>query len=91
MDFGDAIRELKQGRAVARDGWNGKNMHLYLEEDLSFTIGAGVFKGHRRILEPCVVMFTAQGKHQPGWLASQADMLAEDWRVVDLAGREEEG
>lgn len=33
--------------------------------------------------EPCVVMYTAQGKHQPGWLASQADILSEDWITID--------
>lgn len=70
MDFGDAIRALKQGRCVARRGWAGKNMRLYLDTD---THG----------YEPCIVMFTAQGKHQPGWLASQPDMLADDWEIVE--------
>jgi hypothetical protein len=82
FDFGTAIRELKAGRWVAREGWNGKDMHLYLEEHLSFAVSGGVFKGHERHYEPVIVMFTAQGKHQPGWLASQADMLADDWAVV---------
>lgn len=82
MDFGEAIRALKQGRGVCREGWNGRNMHLYLEDMLSHTVGAGAHKGHVRKYEPTIVMFTAQGLHQPGWLASQADMLAEDWQIV---------
>lgn len=81
--FGEAIQALNDGQAVAREGWNGKNMHLYLEKDLSVEVRAGAFKGAVRKYEPFIVMFTAQGKHQPGWLASQADMLATDWQVVD--------
>lgn len=84
MDFGSALSLLKSGRLIAREGWNGKGMHLYLEEDLSFTmkhadVRGRVTAGTIRYYEPCIVMFTAQGKHQPGWLASQADMLADDW------------
>ena len=83
MNFGQAVEALKAGKMVQRSGWNGKGMHLYLEDQLSYTIGAGVFKGDRREYQPCIVMFTAQQQHQPGWLASQADILAEDWQVVD--------
>lgn len=86
FDFGEAIRKLKSGHMLRRAGWNGKNMHIYLEQHLSVAIKAGVYKGAVREYEPVVVMFTAQGKHQPGWLASQADMLAEDWEVVQPGG-----
>lgn len=82
MNFGEAIEAMKKGALVARDGWNGKNMYIYLEDMFSFPVRAGVFKGSVRKYEPVIVMFTAQGTHQPGWLASQADMLAEDWSVV---------
>lgn len=57
-------------------------MHLYLEEAHTFTIRGGALKGQVRTHEAHIVMFTAHGMHQPGWLASQADMLAEDWMVV---------
>jgi len=83
MKFGEAIEALKQGKSVARAGWNGKDMHLYLEDMFVFPIGEGAFKGQKRTYEPCICMFTAQGKHQPGWLASQADMLAEDWLITE--------
>lgn len=65
-NFGEAIAHLKAGGAVARKGWNGKGMYLYLE---SKRIG----------FEPCICMFNAEGKNQPGWVASQPDMLSEDW------------
>jgi len=84
MNFGDAITLMKAGRCVAREGWNGKGMHIYLEDMLPYTAKTGAYKGVVRRYEPCIVMFTAQGKHQPGWLASQADILAEDWMEVQL-------
>jgi len=76
MNFGDAIAALKKGEMVRRAGWNGK-MHLYLEDGFTMPIRGGVYK------EPVIVLFTAQQEHQPGWLASQADMLADDWQRVD--------
>jgi len=81
--FGWAIKQMQNGSRVQREGWNGKGMFIYLEDGLSYEIGAGAYAGTVRTYEPCIVMFTAQGKHQPGWLASQADMLAADWRVVN--------
>lgn len=78
MNFGDAIQQMKAGHKVARAGWNGKGMHLRLEV-LPMWRDAG---GDMVMGEPCIVMFTAQGRHQPGWLASQADMLAEDWQIA---------
>lgn len=77
MTFGEAIEYLKQGRRVARRGWNGKGMSLHLED---WVEGQLDFSGRK--YEPCIVMHTAQNKFQPGWLASQNDMLAEDWEVT---------
>ncbi len=68
MRFGEAIEAMKNSQGVTRKGWNGKGMRLYI----------AVFEHYA----PCVVMVTATGVHQPGWLASQADMLAEDWELV---------
>ena len=86
MNFGQAIEALKNGDMVQRAGWNGKGMHLYLEDMLSHKIKGGVFMGEMRNYEPCVCMWTAQQTHQPGWLASQADMLAEDWQIINAQG-----
>lgn len=76
-DFGWAIRMLKAGHVagpgvrVHRLGWNGKNMHLELQ----------VPDAHSKMSLPYIYMHTVDGKKVP-WLASQTDMLAEDWRVV---------
>lgn len=83
MTFGEAVEAMKQGQCVMRSGWNGKNMHIYIEDGHTETIRGGVFKGQQRAYEPHIVMFTAQGKHQPGWLASQPDILSDDWSIVD--------
>jgi hypothetical protein len=85
QDFGGALAALKAGQCVQRAGWNGKGQHVYLEEHLSFTIGAGVFQGQRRTYKPVFVLFNAQGEHQPGWVPSQGDLLAEDWKIAIVA------
>jgi hypothetical protein len=90
MTFGLAIEALKKGKKVSRKGWNGKNMWLcYMPPVL---IDAGIVNGRSRKFlgegkdldcQGYIVMYTAQGKWQPGWLASQADMLSEDWMIVE--------
>lgn len=76
MNFGQAIEAMKVGKFVARMGWNGRGVYLYLQTWKPWN------EGHDPVYQPCVVMFTTQGTFQPGWLASQADILAEDWEVV---------
>lgn len=82
MTFGEAIEALKTGRRVTRPGWNGKGMWLRLLDlytDTEFTVTEH---------EPCegtwlpfIVMKTADNKLVP-WLASQTDVLAEDWLTL---------
>lgn len=79
MNFGDALAALKRGELISRAGWNGKKMYLYLQ---SYAIG-----NTNQTLQPCIIMYTAEQKHQPGWLASQADMLAEDWCIFEPAAQ----
>lgn len=81
MTFGEAIEAMRLGHRVQREGWNGKNMHIYLENHFHVILGQGGMK-HERKYNPVIIMFTAQGEHQPGWLASQPDMLASDWQIV---------
>lgn len=87
MDFGQAIAALKTGKSVQRSGWNGKRMHVYLEDGGNETLPdvkeAGVFRGTTRSYDPHLVLFTAQGTHQPGWNASTPDVLAEDWQIAE--------
>lgn len=83
-NFGQAIEELKKGNKVFRAGWNGKGMWLILVGKSIPTLttssryAAAGLQGEQQI-DAHIDMFTAQGTMQPGWLASQADMLAEDW------------
>lgn len=76
MNFGQAIEALKEGKKVARTGWNGKNMWLRLvnpvETDFDY--------GYENL--PFIEMKTADNKLVP-WLASQTDILADDWEIVD--------
>lgn len=76
FSFGEAIKYLKRGMKVARKGWNGKGMYLFLAdgEDLTSCLSSGDFE-----CTSSVCMKTAQNNICVGWLASQADMLAEDW------------
>lgn len=83
MDFGDAIKHLKAGRKLQREGWNGKGMFIYLATQLKISAMVTDGDNQHQKLEPCIIMKTAQGTFQPGWLASQPDMLSSDWRILD--------
>jgi len=71
MNFSKALAYLKEGVAIARSGWNGKNMFLELQ----------VPDANSKMTLPYIYMRTAQGDLVP-WLASQTDILAEDWETV---------
>lgn len=77
MDFSDALKHVKEGRRVQRSKWNGKGMYLEMVDNGRFQ---RPYKSYE--VEPFVVMFTAQGTWVP-WTCSQADLLAEDWEVVE--------
>lgn len=97
MNFGQAIEALKEGKRVARTGWNGKGMYLYLvqgysvekdnlrneasihlpaDEGAMHGTGVASFLSH-------IDMRTASGDVCVGWLASQTDILSEDWEIVN--------
>ena len=73
--FDTAIKYLKRGMKVARAGWTGKNQYVELTTCISY-------KNHEAI-GICALAFVGTSGVQLGWLASQSDMLAEDWRIVD--------
>jgi hypothetical protein len=75
MNFGRALAALKMGFSVSRKGWNGKNMWLGLQEP----------DEQSKMTQPYIYLKTNTGDVVP-WLASQTDMLSEDWTV-----RSEEG
>jgi len=85
--FGIALEEIKAGHKVARDGWNGKGMFLFLVPGSTFKVNRppllGIYpEGTEVNYQPHVDMKTAQGTIVP-WLASQSDLLAEDWILVE--------
>ena len=82
LSFGAALEMLKLGKKVARSGWNGKGMYLILAEEGSF-YRVDQETDAETGTDPFIVMYTAGGTFQPGWLASQADMLISDWCIVD--------
>lgn len=83
LNFGQAIEAMKKGECVCRSGWNGKGMHVYLEEHFHCLVGKGGGLKHTRHYLPVMVLFTATGEHQPGWNASTQDVIAEDWMIKE--------
>ena len=88
MTFGGALEALKKGRKVSRKGWNGKGMFLYYVPAAAYpaqrnTLGTmvGVFPDDMVPYCAYIAMKTAQDNVVP-WLASQTDMLAQDWEIV---------
>lgn len=93
LSFGHAIEALKAGHRVARAGWNGKGMFLvYVPGTDAVWPREGSPYADRMVspngtidINPHIDMKTATGEMQPGWLASQPDMLANDWTIVGAA------
>lgn len=84
MDFGKAIQLLKEGKRVQRQGWNGKNQYIELATNISYkNTNAEVVNAEHDSIGNKAIAFVGTSGVQLGWLASQADMLAEDWKVVE--------
>lgn len=86
MNFGQALEALKAGERVSRSGWNGKGMFLFLVPGSTFQVSRppllGPYpEGTTINYRPHIDMKDAEGKVVP-WLASQTDLLADDWGVV---------
>lgn len=96
MNFGEAIIAMGEGEILQRAGWNGKGMFVYrtvgntvnkdfIPKFASLPDRVKMFlvnKDADVVFKPSITMYTAEGDMQPGWLASQADILAEDWQMV---------
>ena len=89
MDFGSPIKELKNGKKLARKGWNGKGMFIVYQKGYPDGIPCnkqtaeayGYEEGTLFKCRPYIQMRCADGTHQM-WTASQTDILSEDWEVV---------
>lgn len=101
VNFGTALEAVKQGKLIAREGWNGKGMFVFQRPEDSIP-GSVVIHNVKSIpqsvkdyllnkeLGGAVIKFTsylcmyaADGSIVNGWLASQTDMLAEDWTILN--------
>ena len=89
MNFGSALHECKAGRKIARSGWNGKDIYVVYQPGYPDGIGinantaraTGLPEGEVHNFRPYLMMYTAQGDFVP-WVASQTDLLADDWEDV---------
>ena len=91
MNFGTMLEALKQGAKCYREGWNGKGMFIYLVMGSTFTVNRAPLnqiypEGTEIKYHSHIDMRTAQGYCIP-WLASQADILSEDWLVEPISGK----
>lgn len=96
-NFGEALEALKQGKRVARHGWNGKGMFVFCLPSIDIHIS--FLRTHNQIpvavqrffesidkgfvLATSYLVLYADGSIVTGWLASQTDMLANDWCILD--------
>jgi hypothetical protein len=96
MGIGEAVKAMQDGKAVRRAGWNGAGMFVVLMPPLQLppynTQGTDrkvndrtakwIGEGAPLDCQPYIAMYTAKKQWQPGWLCSQADLLAIDWELV---------
>lgn len=83
MNFGQAIEALKEGKRVKRAGWNGKNQYVELATNISYkNVNGEIINCEHEAIGNNALAFVGTSGVQMGWLASQADMLAEDWEVI---------
>ena len=84
MNFSHAIELLKLGCKMARKGWNGKSQYVELATNISYKNANGeIINCEHEAIGNKALAFVGTSGVQIGWLASQADMLAEDWCVVE--------
>lgn len=90
IDFSEALLAAKEGKKIARGGWNGANQWVVMMPALY--LDAGIVNGRTRKYigenmpldsQPYFVLKNAQNKWQPGWTPSQGDLFATDWYIVE--------
>lgn len=84
FSFSEAIKYLKRGFKVARKGWNGKKQHIELAKNISYQNAEGrIVNCNHDSIGNMAIAFVGTSGVQMGWLASQADMLADDWMFAE--------
>ncbi len=84
MDFGRALVAIKNGKKAKRKGWNGKEQYIQLAQNISYqSMDGEVINCNHENIGNKAIAFVGTSGVQMGWLASQADMLADDWEIVE--------
>lgn len=84
MNFGKIIEAIKQGKRAKRTGWNGKEQYIELAQNISYVNAKGeIINAEHNAIDNNAIAFVGISGVQLGWLASQADMLANDWEIID--------
>ena len=82
--FGIALEAIKQGKKAKRQGWNGKDQYIDIGRAFSYLDCDGkIINPNHTNIGSCAIIFHGTSGEQVGWLASQADMLADDWLIID--------
>ena len=89
MDFGRAIEAVKDGKRISREGWNGKSQYVELASCISYKTASGeIVNVNHDAIGNAALAFVGTSGVQLGWLASQADMLAGDWKIFEEKNEE---
>lgn len=84
MNFGKIIEAIKQGKRAKRTGWNGKEQYIELAQNISYVNAKGeIINAEHNAIGNNAIAFVGISGVQLGWLVSQADMLANDWEIID--------
>jgi hypothetical protein len=82
IGFDEVIKAIKEGKKAKRNGWNGKEQYIELATNVSYKNSDGkIINANHEEAPNCAIAFVGTSGVQLGWLASQADMLAEDWII----------
>jgi hypothetical protein len=83
MTFGEAFAAAKRGDRIKREGWNGKDQYVELATAISYKNSRGeIVNARHDDIGSAALAFVGTRGVQLGWLASQSDMLADDWKIV---------
>ena len=87
--FDEAIKYMKRGFKVCREDWNGKKQYIQLASGISYKTAEGeIVNCEHDAIGNQAIAFVGTSGVQMGWLASQADMLAEDWMFAEEEAEE---
>ncbi len=89
LNFGQALEAVKNNKKASRKGWNGKGMYIYLQPGSTIERARNnhldeiIAEKGSVVINPHIDMIAADDSAVIGWLASQTDMLADDWIIID--------